>query len=151
MSATQEKLERVYEMFGYGKRFDPFPSEVTTEDLAEARLIGHARSLVYGSAKEGAWSEYEHEFIGRPAVYELGVEEGDQIEALLDVSEQALTKTVLLGDFIELTYEDEDGTLAIIEGPGYMLYEPETNTILLETEEGNFAIVGFRIGRWIMG
>lgn len=149
--ARRKNLEKIYREFGFGATFDPYPSGIDTADLASAVRLGTVIELVYGSDKEGQWTEYEHEYQSRPALYRLGAEDGEKIEALLDVAEDDLRDVVLLGQFIELTYEDDDEQIATIEEIGWLYYEPTSNLLLIETESDKYAIAGFRVGRWLMG
>jgi|GEM_PF-6769657 len=145
-------LQEFYDLYGYGVPFEPYPSIITTKDLAQARLIGHAVAISYGSHKEGEYAEYVHDFISRPAVYELGVPDGEQIEALLNVSETDLRDVVYFGDFLDLVFEDAEGAEVVIDGPGGLFVEPLTDLILIETDEGGkYAIVGYRVDRWVKG
>ncbi len=145
-------IQEFYDLYGYGVRFDPYPSSIDISDLSQARLIGYAVTLSYGSYKEGEYAEYEHAFISRPAVYELGVPDGEQIEALLNVTEADLQDVVYFGDFLECVVEDAEGTEMVIEGPGGLYVEPLTDLLLIETEDGGkFAIVGYRVDRWLKG
>lgn len=148
----KETIERLYRLYGYGVRFEPFRSGIDTADLHSARLLGHVLALSYGSHKEGKYAEYEHEFRSRPALYELGVDGGEEIEALLQTTDAELADAIYYGDFLDLVYEDAEGTELVIEGPGGLYIEPVTNLFLIETDAGEkFAIVGYRVDRWIKG
>lgn len=144
-------LEKIYEKFGFGQKFSPYLSKIDTADLAEAIYLGHVVKLVYGSDKEGEWFEYEHEFQSRPALYQIGVPGGEAIEALLDVADENLRDVVLLGSFVELEYEADDGSRHLITDQGWIYFEPETGIMIIETPEEKYAVTGWRIGRWIMG
>jgi hypothetical protein len=148
----KETIERLYDLYGYGVRFDPFRSSITTQDLHEAVLVGHVRTLSYGSHKEGPYIEYEHEFQSLPALYQLGVPGGEEIEALLSTTDADLRDAIYFGDFLDLVYVDEEGDEYVIEGPGGLYIVPPTNLFLIETDAGEkFAIAGYLVDRWIKG
>lgn len=151
MGTKKETLEQIYKEFGFQARFEPYLSSIDTSDLADARYIGRVVQLVYASDKEGEWVEYEHDFVSRPAIYEIGTGGGERIESLLDIRPDDLADVVLLGEFVEAIIQRDDGALDKIGSPGWLYYEPHSGLLLVETDEVNYAISGWRIGRWIMG
>jgi hypothetical protein len=147
MSAAAEEL---YERFGLGLNFDSFESGLDTRDLKRAVQLGSVRTLVYLSDKQGEWTEYEHEFRDRPALYELGCTEGETIEAFQGLDEREVNDLALLGGLVELTYEDADGDLMTIDDPAYVYGEPTTEAVFIETLDGQkFVFVHYQLDDWL--